>query len=143
MMNHLKIVGIKFLAVFFTILAFFGVFHDMNLVEISVISILTTIVSYVIGDLLILRMAGNVKATIADFGLSFILVLIISYLLVGYDLPLITLSLLSSFFITCCEPFLHGFIVNKIPPIRRHDNRTLNQLQTEVAEEMDVYDIKK
>ncbi|MEN2768763.1 DUF2512 family protein [Ornithinibacillus xuwenensis] len=118
-------------------------FHDMNLVEISVISILTTIVSYVIGDLLILRMAGNVKATIADFGLSFILVLIISYLLVGYDLPLITLSLLSSFFITCCEPFLHGFIVNEIPPIRRHDNRTLNQLQTEVAEEMDVYDIKK
>ncbi|GIO27171.1 DUF2512 family protein [Ornithinibacillus bavariensis] len=142
-MNHLKILGIKFGAVLFTVFALYSVFQETSLMDIILISLFTTIVSYLIGDLFILRYAGNINATISDFGLAFVLLLIFSYVFIGYDIPLITLALLGSFFISCCEPFLHGYIVNKIPPAVRRDHRTLNQLQTEIADEPDIYKLKK
>jgi hypothetical protein len=109
--------------------------------DILLISLFTTVISYLIGDLIILRFAGNINATIADFGLAFVLLLAFSYLFIGYDIPLITLAILGSFFITCCEPFLHGYMVNKIPPANRKDFRALNQLQTEIAEEPDIHNL--
>ncbi|MFS0675001.1 DUF2512 family protein [Ornithinibacillus sp. 179-J 7C1 HS] len=142
-MKHLEILGLKFGAVFITVLALYSVFREVSIVDIFLISMITTITSYILGDLIILRFAGNVKATIADFGLAFIILLVTSYMMIGYEVPLITLALLSSLFIACCEPFLHGYIVNQIKPNVRLDNRRLNQLQTEFAEEKDIYHLNK
>lgn len=138
-MDHLKVIGLKFATIYMTVLALFGMFDETSLFDVFMISIITTIVSYLIGDLLVLRFAGNIKATIADFGLGFVLLIVSAYVFVGYTIPLITVSLLGAFFITCVEPFLHGYMVNKIEPAVRHDNRTKNLLQTEFAEEADIY----
>ncbi|MUK89775.1 DUF2512 family protein [Ornithinibacillus sp. L9] len=141
-MEHIKIMGIKLLAIFFTVLAIFGIFHDVSFFDIVLISVLTTVISYVVGDLIFLRMFGNLWASFLDFGLAFVILWGIGIFIVGAEIPVATLSLLAAFFITCCEPFLHGYIVNRIP-MKRQDNYSLNKLQTEFAEEADVHDLEK
>ncbi|WP_163971461.1 YndM family protein [Oceanobacillus halotolerans] len=135
-MEHIKAIGIKFVIIAFTVYAIFGVFHQANLINLLWISVLTTIIAYAIGDLLILRMFGNVVASFADFGLTFVSLWVLGNMFIWGNIPIITLSLISAFLIACSEPFVHGFVVNKITGTR-HDNRTLNQLQTEFAEETD------
>lgn len=141
-MDHLKILGIKFIAIAFTVIAIFGVFNDIPIGTLLGISLLTTVISYLIGDLFLLRKFGNVIATIADFGLAFVSLWVLSAMFIGVGgYPIETISLLAAFFIACVEPFIHGYIVNRIPLETRKDRRTLNQLQTEFAEESDAQDI--
>lgn len=139
-MDHLKVIAIKFLAIFFTILAIFTIFNQVTIDEILLLSVLTTIISYVVGDLLFLRLFGNIIASFLDFGLAFFTIWGLSLFIVGTNIPAITLALLSAFFISCCEPFVHGYMVNKIP-MKRMDHYSMNQLQTEFSEEADVHDL--
>jgi hypothetical protein len=132
-MDYLKVLGMKFLAIAFAVYIIFGLFSNANWMNLLWISILVTGISYLVGDMVILRKFGNITATIADFGLAFFSLLILGSLFLGADVPIITTSLLAAFFITCCEPFIHGYIVDRFSPdsYEREDLRGLNQLQTE------------
>lgn len=143
-MDHLKVLGMKFLAVAFAVYVIFGLFSNASWMNLLWISLLVTGISYLIGDMLILRKFGNITATIADFGLAFFSLLILGSLFLGADVPIITTSLLAAFFITCGEPFVHGYIVNRFSPdsYEREDLRGLNQLQTEFAEETNEHTIR-
>ncbi|MEC5425960.1 YndM family protein [Virgibacillus sp. C22-A2] len=136
-MGHLKVLGIKFLVISFTIFAILGIFTFFTSTDLLLISFLVTGLAYLIGDLFILRKFGNMTATIADFPLAFLSLWIAGGLFGGGDYPVITTSLLAAFFITACEPFIHGYIVNQFSAYSRKDHRKVNQLQTEFAEETD------
>lgn len=136
-MDHLKALGIKFAAIDATVFAIFGLFYNANMNNLFWISLLVTGVSYIIGDWFILRKLENVTATLLDFPLAFLSLWVLGTLLIGEGVPVVTLSLLTAFFITCCEPFIHGFIVNHFA-FERHDLQEMNQLQTEFAEEIDA-----
>lgn len=136
-MHHVKALGLKFLIIAFTIYTIFGIFSDAGWVRLFWISLAVTGVSYLIGDMLVLRKFGNIPATILDFGLAFFSLFILGGLFLGPNVPLITTSILTAFFITCCEPFIHGYVVNHFSTetFERKDWRSMNQMQTEFAEE--------
>ncbi|HLS59535.1 MAG TPA: YndM family protein [Virgibacillus sp.] len=140
-MGHLKVIGIKFIVIAVVIYSLFGILYNATLMNLFWISLLITGISYLIGDLFILRKFGNIKATIADFGLSFISIWILGSLFFTESMPTIILSLAGALFITCCEPFIHLYLENQLSDDDEKDVRTKNQLQTEFAEETDTQSI--
>ncbi|MBP1948644.1 YndM family protein [Virgibacillus litoralis] len=142
-MDHLKALGLKFVAISITVFSIFGIFYDATLYNLFWISLLVTGISYLIGDLFILRKFGNVTASFADFPLAFLSLWILGNLFLAEGIPIITISIMVAFFITCCEPFIHGFIQERFADgDEREDSRSLNQLQTEFSEETNEHTIK-
>lgn len=143
-MHHIKALALKFLVIAFTIYTIYGIFAQTGWLRLFWISLAVTAISYLIGDLLILRQFGNITATISDFGLVFFSLFILGGLFLGANVPFITTSILAAFFITCCEPFIHGYLVNHFSTesYERKDQRSMNQLQTEFAEETNEHTIK-
>ncbi|MBT2214946.1 YndM family protein [Virgibacillus dakarensis] len=102
------------------------------------ISLFVTGISYLIGDLFMLRRFGNIAASIADFPLAFLSLWVLGTLLIESSIPIVMLSLMAAFFITFCEPFIHTYIIeNQLSDDGRTDSPKMSQLQTEFAEETD------
>src|SRR5699024_11540620 len=114
-MKHLKILGIKFVVIAVTVLSIFGVFNDIGLGNLLWISLFTTIITYLIGDLFVFRQLGNVIATLADFGLVFGVLWVLGSLFIGTGFPILTRALTAAFFIAAVGPFYHPFF---FPPIK-------------------------
>lgn len=141
-MGYLKVLGIKFVAISITVLSIYGIFNFATLGNLIVISLLTTVVSFLVGDLLILRRSGNLVASIADFALSFATLWVLSTMFISVGAPIVTTSLLAAFFIACVEPFVHEYMLHTIPDYRHVlKKREPVEVQTEFAEEPDVHDI--
>lgn len=70
-MKHIVALLIKYTAITAVLLIILGIFQDISIPRILLISLLLTGTAYLIGDLFILPKYGNMIATIADFGLSF------------------------------------------------------------------------
>ena len=49
-------------------------FYDMSFGNVLSISVVLTLAAYLIGDMLILRRTNNTMATIADFGIAFLVI---------------------------------------------------------------------
>ncbi|MDY0410299.1 DUF2512 family protein [Paracerasibacillus soli] len=128
-MDHLKILGIKFAAIFITVLSLFGIFNHASLMSLFWMGVITTVVSYLIGDMIILRRFGNIAATIADFGLVFLTLWFLSATFIGTAHHILPISFLSAFFITCVEMFVHGYIRNHLSETERNDRGTFSQFQ--------------
>ncbi|WP_164669313.1 YndM family protein [Virgibacillus doumboii] len=135
-MNHLKIIGIKFIVIAIAVFSIFGILNNASLSNLFWISLLVTGIAYIIGDLFILRKTGNVIASLADFGLAFLSLWVLGSLFLVEGMPVVTLSLLSAFFIACSELLIHAYILNHLD-FDHKDTRTMNQLQTEFSEEID------
>ncbi|WP_343750834.1 YndM family protein [Lentibacillus halophilus] len=139
-MIYLKTLGIKAIAIGITVLSLFGIFYYANLMNLFWISILLTGVTFLVGDLLILRRFGNVTASIVDFPLAFFVLWLLGSLLIEASIPLVSISLIAAFFIACCEPFIHTYIEEKT----EEDNEggakpspDTGRMQTEFAEEFE------
>src|SRR5690625_6352048 len=89
---HLKVIGIKFIVIAVVIYSLFCILYNATLMNLFWISLLITGISYLIGDLFILRKFGNIKATIADFGLSFISIWILGSLFFTESMPTIKIG---------------------------------------------------
>src|SRR5690625_2920396 len=72
-MNHIKALGIKWIIVAIVSFSLFGIFQYVSLGQLLLMSVIITLTSYLLGDLLILPRIGNVFATLADFALLFVL----------------------------------------------------------------------
>lgn len=128
-MDTLKILGLKFTAVFITVLALFGLYANATVGKMLWISFLTTLVTYVIGDLFLLGRFGNVVATAADFILTFLLFVILGYQYIGANFPFVTVSILAAFFVACMEPLVHSKVVQFFSQDVRKDWRDKNQIR--------------
>lgn len=80
-MKHLWALLIKFTAIGTVLLSIFGIF-DPPLSTFIMMSVVTTIVAYFIGDLVILPKLGNISAILGDLVLTFGLLLMMSYLFI-------------------------------------------------------------
>ncbi|MFS0823339.1 YndM family protein [Bacillus sp. 1P02SD] len=147
-MRHFKALGIKFIIISIILLSLFGIFRGASLGNLLLISLLVTGISYLIGDLFTLPRMGNLFATLADFGLSFFSVWLLSYLFLENTSSLITASLTAAALITACEALFHAYMKNKviIDENREQGRKQFKpSYQTEIAEEYEVKpkDIKK
>lgn len=130
------------LAVLWVIL---GMFYGVEFDDILTTSIILTGFSLVIGDFLILPRFENMSATIADFFLSFLVILAMGSLLFEGPMPLLTASLISALVLAIGELVFHQYMNNRVldheqPTEENRSKLDRRYLQTEFGEEMDPDD---
>ncbi|KKZ95370.1 hypothetical protein B4147_3242 [Bacillus wiedmannii] len=84
-MKHIVALLIKYTAITAVLLIILGIFQDISILRVLLISLFLTGAAYLIGDLFILPKYGNMIATIADFGLSLFGIWFLTYLLTNSD----------------------------------------------------------
>ncbi|MFY4675147.1 YndM family protein [Bacillus anthracis] len=84
-MKHIVALLIKYTAITAVLLIILGIFQDISIPRVLLISLFLTGAAYLIGDLFVLPKYGNMVATIADFGLSFFGIWFLTYLLTDLD----------------------------------------------------------
>ncbi|EJR93989.1 YndM family protein [Bacillus mycoides] len=85
-MKHIVALLIKYTAISAVLLMIIGIFQGISIPRILFISLLITGVAYLIGDLFILPKYGNMVATIADLGLSFVGIWALTHFLTNINL---------------------------------------------------------
>ena len=140
-MNTVRALIIKFImitAVLWIVLGLYG----FTFGDILVSSVLITGVSYIIGDRIILPRFGNVVATIADFGLVFVMLWSFGSYLFEPQEGLGTASFISALIIGIGEALFHRYLERDSPD----DELTMpedfesyrNAMQTEFGTEEDI-----
>ena len=111
-MKHFWALLIKFSAIGTVLLSIYGIF-DMKMSFILFMIVATTIISYFVGDLLILHKLGNAAAIIGDLVLTFGLIWFMSYFSLDPTNRFIA-SLISATSITCIEVLFHLYIKHHV-----------------------------
>ncbi|MFA9559491.1 YndM family protein [Evansella sp. AB-rgal1] len=138
MMEHIKVLLLKFVASFFIFWISFDLFFDATFVDIVSFSLLVTIITYVIGDRMLLPRIGKRESVVVDFFLTYIVVWVFggivldSYLLIAWG------SIISATLLAGSEVFVHSYILKNVKPIRLEKQRHFSQrFAFEFAEEQD------
>lgn len=139
-MDHLKAIIIKFLASTVVLYVILGLFYGMSFGSVLILSLILGVVSYIVGDMIILPKTNNTTATIADFLLSLLVIWAISRNMTytgGYPNNFFSMALISTIFITAFEYFFHKYLVTHvINDNPKQNQRTDLQYQTEASEEL-------
>ena len=137
-MKHLKVLLIKFVVCMFVFWISLGLLFGASLVEIISFSLSVTIITYFIGDLIVLPRIGKKNSVVVDFFLTYLIVWVFgsiffhSYLMIGWG------SIISATLIAGSEVFVHSYILKNVKPIVRGKQLSFNQnFAFEFAEEDD------
>lgn len=141
-MDHIKALGIKFIFTAIVIFSIYGIFYNADLSRLFWISLIVTGSAYLIGDLFILPRAGNLLATIADFGLVFFSLWMLGNMVTQLSGPILISSLFAAFLIAFCESLFHAYMQDRVVNTRQ-EKRYFNQFQTEIAEETNEETLNK
>ena len=137
-MDHLKALAIKFIITLIVLFSILGIFNNATISNILLISALVTGVSYIVGDIFILPRFGNLIASIADFGLTFLSVWLLGALLFTPEFGLVPATLFIAALTTCTEAVFHIYMQTKVLDNEDEiyiDRSTVQHLQTEIGEE--------
>ncbi len=112
-MKHIYALLIKFIMVTVVLQVILSVFSGLAFTNILYISIAVTVLTYIIGDLLILPVSNNNVATLADAGLTLITIYMFNFL---WNIRLIAFSdaLISATIIAVGEWFLHKYFTDNV-----------------------------
>ncbi len=112
-MKHMTALVIKFVIIAVVSELILGIFTNLSIREILLVSLTITVVTYFIGDLLILSVFNNTIAAVADAGLCWLIIYLSNYVW-----PVRSISLLSALsaavVIGIGEIFLHMYIEKNI-----------------------------
>jgi Zn-dependent protease with chaperone function len=136
--NHVKAMIVKFLIVTVMLLLVLGMFYHIDLGEILTISIVMTLVAYVIGDLWILLRFGNVMATVADFVLAYFITWLLGVAIINENISLLVATLWSSIMIAVGESVFHPYVIGINKNDRKKDDFSSTDVQTEFAKESNI-----
>lgn len=137
-MDHLKALLLKLISSFVLLYIVFGIFTDMSVGRIFFTSLMVGVISYIIGDRLILPRSNNLVATIADFGLAFLIMWLLNRNEV-LTWNLYEMTLIAALGLTLFEYFFHNYLSrNTDKKDRQRNEKTAGNLQyqTEAAEEL-------
>jgi hypothetical protein len=141
-LRHVIAFSIKFLSTLFVLGIILGLFFNYSILDVLTISIVLSTAGYVLGDLYLYRRSNNLTATLADFGMTFLVVWFMSVNLT-YEDDLLTATLLAATGVTVYEYFYHRIVPRDTR--RRHENnknqdQRLNnsRYQTEASEELAI-----
>ncbi|CAM3181515.1 YndM family protein [Filibacter tadaridae] len=146
-MKYITALIIKFImltAVLWIVLGIFGV----SFADILLTSIVLTGVSF-IGDVFILPRVGNMVATLADFGLAFVMIWLMGSVLFEQPVRLGIASLISAMVIAAGEFVFHMYLLKQVVgneqavPENRYSMHQQNIMQTEFGSEPDIKPPKK
>lgn len=106
-MNQMTILLIKFITSLVAFSIGLDLFFDATIVDIVSFSFLVTVVSYAIGDRIVLPRVGRTNALVTDFFLTYTMVWIFGSVILENYIQIGWGSLLSAFLITGGEYFVH------------------------------------
>jgi hypothetical protein len=113
-MRHITALLIKFIVVTGILYVIQMLLFKENVSNIIVLGFVVTIVSYIVGDLGILPMSGNLLATAADFVLSFLTIWLMErYAFANYAIPA-TAFIISALILAASEWYFHGYMRRNI-----------------------------
>jgi hypothetical protein len=112
---HVKALILKLIMVSLVFLIVLSGFNGYPAVDVVLLSLAVTAVSYVVGDLLILRNSNNLVATISDLALVMVLIWLMSIPLLGGGVPF-GLVFLTAVIIAAGEWVLHLYMTNVVHP---------------------------
>ena len=112
LMKHVVALLIKYTAISAVLLMILGIFQGISIPRILFISLVITGATYLIGDLFILPKYGNTVATFVDFGLSFLGIWVLTYLLtdIGLTRNITASSFWAALLIGIVEIFFHIYM---------------------------------
>ena len=137
-MKHIKSLGLKFLLTAVVLLPILIVYEEANFADIVMVSVLVTIISYAVGDRFILPRTGNLTASVADFGITFILIWGSGSLLISPTYPMIYIAFGTALIIGCIELFFHVHLEANVLELDKAGERHAfinNRYLTEFAKE--------
>jgi hypothetical protein len=138
-MKHMKALAIKFISSLVLLSIILGLFYDMSFGNIFLITLVLGVVAYLIGDLFILPRTNNIIATLADFGLAFLVIRFMSDSLArGNDGDMFTMSLIAAIGVALFEYAFHKYVANRVLKENqsRENQQTKLRYQTEASEEL-------
>jgi hypothetical protein len=112
-MRHITALLIKFVMTAFVLEIVLLLLTDLTFGSILWISLVLTVVAYIIGDNIILPAINNMVATIADIGLAVIVIYLFNYVWDTTDIPFLS-ALVAAAVIGVGEWFFHKFIDRKV-----------------------------
>ncbi|QKI80551.1 YndM family protein [Kroppenstedtia eburnea] len=123
MVRVVKALLIKFAMTFVILWLVLASFRIVSFSSVITTSIVLTVVSFLIGDLLILPRLGNAVATMADLALTWFGIWVLAPGLLGPLVPLGAASFMSAFFIAMGEILFHKYMKNQVfmDPVRVTD----------------------
>ncbi|MEC0037051.1 YndM family protein [Bacillus cereus] len=140
-MKHIVALLIKYTAITAVLLIILGIFQDISIPRILLISLFLTGAAYLIGDLFVLPKYGNMIATIADFGLSFFGIWFLTYLLTNSDFTrnIGFSSFVAALIIGGIEVFFHIYmkkvVLHEEDKSREHNQRHHDNYAMEMSDE--------
>ncbi|MFG6150083.1 DUF2512 family protein [Halobacillus sp. B23F22_1] len=142
-MKHAQYLGAKIIGFAALLFLFLGVGYGLSFGSVFLVALVLSIISYFIGDLLILRRANNLMATLSDFVLALV---VIYFMVAGLTLTvgdeLFTAALLSAVAVAVFEYIFHKYVATSgLYETKGKKERKLN-LSTEASEELFPYDEK-
>lgn len=112
-MKHIQALLIKTLMCAVVLLIFLSLFNDYPAGGTIVLSLLISAAAYIIGDLFILPASNNMTATIADLGLSTLVIWWIGSLIFGEPVSF-WLALFTGIVISCGEWLFHKYVSRNV-----------------------------
>lgn len=142
-MNHIKALTIKFISSLVLLYIVLGLLYDMSFSNVFLITLVLGLASYIIGDMFILPRSNNTVATLADFGLAFLVIWLMGESLTYGD-SLLTASLIAAAGIALFEYFFHKYVSNQINTQDENERYQAGnrQFQTEASEELTSPELK-
>jgi hypothetical protein len=138
-MKHLRAMLIKFVATFALLFAILGIGFEVAFENILLITLILGVVSYLVGDLFLLRRTNNTVATLADFGLSFAVIWFMLESVSNDNADIFWATLFSSVGVALFEYFFHKYMAASVlednEEVTRPQGNSL-QYQTEASEEV-------
>jgi hypothetical protein len=136
-MRHLKAFLLKFTACFALLAIILGGIYGVTLGEVFLISVVLGAISYAAGDLFLLPRSNNTTASLADFGLAFVVIWAMMANVTPVENVLVP-SLIAAAGVAGFEFFYHKYLYRSV----LEDNREAEQVQgnlqfqTEASEEL-------
>ncbi|WP_185955973.1 DUF2512 family protein [Melghirimyces algeriensis] len=111
-MRYFQILLIKFASIFLSLVVALGWVQNLNWIHLLVIGFLYSLVSYIVGEIILLPYVNNTILTLLDFVLSLMVITFVGNRLYGMDLTLINLSFFASaaIFIAVVEWVVHAYV---------------------------------
>jgi uncharacterized BrkB/YihY/UPF0761 family membrane protein len=136
-MKHVKALAIKFVSSLVLLSLILGLLFDMAFSNIFLITLVLGVAAYLIGDLMILPRTNNTVATIADFGLAFLIIWFMSENLTYGDNHF-SMSLIAALGVAIFEYMFHKYVANNVIKNQGGQKQQTGKLQyqTEASEEL-------
>jgi hypothetical protein len=128
LMKHFNVLLLKFVAALIIFWVSLDLFFDATLTQIVAFSLLVTIVSYFLGDQVLLPRIGNRNSVVVDFFLTYLIVWVFGAVFFHNYLQVAWGSIISATLFAGSELFVHSYILKNVKPIAREKQKpTFNQ----------------